>query len=185
MKNQIISILWNIFNKIPNLKERLFRFYAWKIFEKVPKLKDLIYKIYDRFWFLELLIDNDQFNPLDFQTNNYKLDLGRINFVVNIHQANDISKLSNEWDLVPNMTRIEDTSEFQLIKKHFSDNVDWKEITEYEFFRNILSNNLKIQNCSNEQEFTIYLKSLDNLHQKLIKDETTSLNYSFKVGVGS
>ena len=184
MKNQIISILWNIFNKIPNLKERLFRFYAWKIFEKVPKLKDLIYKIYDRFWFLELLIDNDQFNPLDLQSNNYELDLGRINFVVNIYQANDISKLPNEWDLIPNITRIEDTSEFQLIKKHFTDKMDWKEINEYEYFRNILSNNLKILNCSNEQEFTKYLKSLDDLHQKLIRDESTSLHYSFKVGVG-
>ncbi|MHA1106988.1 MAG: class I SAM-dependent methyltransferase, partial [Promethearchaeota archaeon] len=184
MKNQIISILWNIFNKIPNLKERLFRFYAWKIFEKVPKLKDLIYKIYDRFWFLELLIDNVQFNPLDLQKNNYKLDLGRINSVVNNYQANDISKLPNDWDFVSNLTRIEDTSEFQLIKKHFTDNADWKEINEYEYFRNILSNNKKILNCSNEQEFTIYLKKLDDLHQKLIKDKLTSLNYSYKVGVG-
>ena len=184
MKNQIISILWNIFNKIPNLKERLFRFYAWKIFEKVPKLKDLIYKIYDRFWFLELLIDNDQFNPLNLQKNNYELDLGRINFVVNIYQANDISKLPIKWDLVPNLTRIEDTSEFQLIKKHFTDNVDWKEINEYEYFRNILSNNKKILDCSNEQEFTLYLKSLDYLHQKLVKDKLTLLDYRIKVGVG-
>ena len=184
MKNQIISIIWNIFNKIPNLKERLFRFYAWKIFEKVPKLKDLIYKIYDKFWFLELLIDNDQFNPLDLQTNNYELDLGRIIFVVNNYQANDMSKLPNEWDLVPNITRIEDTNEFQLIKKHFTDNVDWKEINEYEYFTNILSNNQKILNCSNEQEFITYLKSLDDSHQKLIRDESTSLHYGFKVGVG-
>jgi len=184
MKNQIISIIWNIFNKIPNLKERLFRFYAWKIFEKVPKLKNLIYKIYDRFWFLELLIDNDQFNPLDLQTNNYELDLGRINFVVNNYQVNDMSKLPNEWDLVPNITRIEDTNEFQLIKKHFTDNVDWKEINEYKYFRNILSNNQKILNCSNEQEFITYLKSLDDSHQKLIRDESTSLHYGFKVGVG-
>lgn len=184
MKNQIISIIWNIFNKIPNLKERLFRFYAWKIFEKVPKLKDLIYKIYDRFWFLELLIDNDQFNPLDLQTNNYELDLGKINFVVNNYQANDMSKLPNEWDLVPNITRIEDTNEFQLIKKHFTDNVDWKEINEYKYFRNILSNNQKILNCSNEQEFITYLKSLDDSYQKLIRDESTSLHYGFKVGVG-
>ncbi|MHA1375993.1 MAG: class I SAM-dependent methyltransferase, partial [Promethearchaeota archaeon] len=166
------------------MKERLFRFYAWKIFEKVPKLKDLIYKIYDRFWFLELLIDNVQFNPLDLQKNNYKLDLGRINSVVNNYQANDISKLPNDWDFVSNLTRIEDTSEFQLIKKHFTDNADWKEINEYEYFRNILSNNKKILNCSNEQEFTIYLKKLDDLHQKLIKDKLTSLNYSYKVGVG-
>ena len=184
MKNQIISIIWNIFNKIPNLKERLFRFYAWKIFEKVPKLKDLIYKIYDRFWFLELLIDNDQFNPLDLQTNNYELDLGKINFVVNNYQANDMSKLPNEWDLVPNITRIEGTNEFQLIKKHFTDNVDWKEINEYKYFRNILSNNQKILNCSNEQEFIAYLKSLDDSFQKLIRDESTSLHYGFKVGVG-
>ena len=184
MKNQIISIIWNIFNKIPNLKERLFRFYAWKIFEKVPKLKDLIYKIYDRFWFLELLIDNDQFNPLDLQTNNYELDLGKINFVVNNYQANDMSKLPNEWDLVPNITRIEDTNEFQLIKKHFTDNVDWKEINEYKYFRNILSNNQKILNCSNEQEFITYLKSLDDSFQKLMRDESTSLHYGFKVGVG-
>lgn len=184
MKNQIISIIWNIFNKIPNLKERLFRFYAWKIFEKVPKLKDLIYKIYDRFWFLELLIDNDQFNPLDLQTNNYELDLGKINFVVNNYQANDMSKLPNEWDIVPNITRIEDTNEFQLIKKHFTDNVDWKEINEYKYFRNILSNNQKILNCSNEQEFITYLKSLDDSFQKLMRDESTSLHYGFKVGVG-
>lgn len=184
MKNQIISIIWNIFNKIPNLKKRLFRFYAWKIFEKVPKLKDLIYKIYDRFWFLELLIDNDQFNPLDLQTNNYELDLGKINFVVNNYQANDMSKLPNEWDLVPNITRIEDTNEFQLIKKHFTDNVDWKEINEYKYFRNILSNNQKILNCSNEQEFITYLKSLDDSFQKLMRDESTSLHYGFKVGVG-
>ena len=184
MKNQIISIIWNIFNKIPNLKERLFRFYAWKIFEKVPKLKDLIYKIYDRFWFLELLIDNDQFNPLDLQTNNYELDLGKINFVVNNYQANDMSKLPNEWDLVPNITRIEDTNEFQLIKKHFTDNVDWKEINEYKYFRNILSNNQKILNCSNEQEFITYLKSLDDSFQKLMRDESTSVHYGFKVGVG-
>jgi len=184
MKNQIISILWNIFNKIPNLKKRLFRFYAWKIFEKVPKLKYLIYKIYDRFWFLELLIDNDQFNPLDLQTNNYELDLGRINFVVNNYQAIDISKLPKEWDLFPNITRIEDTNEFQLIKNHFIDNVDWKEINEYEYFRNILSNNQKILNCSNEQEFITYLKSLDDSYQKLIRDESTSLHYGFKVGVG-
>ncbi len=184
MKNQIISIIWNIFNKIPNLKERLFRFYAWKIFEKVPKLKDLIYKIYDRFWFLELLIDNDQFNPLDLQTNNYELDLGKINFVVNNYQANDMSKLPNEWDLVPNITRIEDTNEFQLIKKHFTDNVDWKEINGYKYFRNILSNNQKILNCSNEQEFITYLKSLDDSFQKLMRDESTSLHYGFKVGVG-
>ncbi|MHA1479528.1 MAG: class I SAM-dependent methyltransferase [Promethearchaeota archaeon] len=184
MKNQIISIIWNIFNEIPNLKERLFRFYAWKIFEKVPKLKDLIYKIYDRFWFLELLIDNDQFNPLDLQTNNYELDLGKINFVVNNYQANDMSKLPNEWDLVPNITRIEDTNEFQLIKKHFTDNVDWKEINEYKYFRNILSNNQKILNCSNEQEFITYLKSLDDSYQKLMRDESTSVHYGFKVGVG-
>ena len=184
MKNQIFSILWNIFNKIPNLKESLFRFYAWKIFEKIPKLKDLIYKIYDRFWFIELLIDNDQFNPVDLQSNYYKLDLGRIIFVVNNYQAKDISKLPNEWDLVPNLTRIEDTTEFQLIKKHFLDNMDWKEITEYEYFRNILSNNLKFLNCSNEQEFIIYLKSLDDFHQKLISDESTLLHYSLKVGVG-
>jgi len=184
MKNQIFSILWNIFNKIPNLKESLFRFYAWKIFEKIPKLKDLIYKIYDRFWFIELLIDNDQFNPVDLQSNYYKLDLGRIIFVVNNYQAKDISKLPNEWDLVPNLTRIEDTTEFQLIKKHFIDNMDWKEITEYEYFRNILSNKLKFLNCSNEQEFIIYLKSLDDFHQKLISDESTLLHYSLKVGVG-
>jgi len=184
MKNQIISILWKIFNKIPNLKERLFRFYAWKIFEIVPKLKDLIYKIYDRFWFLELLIDTDQFNPSDHQNNTYMLDLGRINFVANNYQSKDISKLHDDWDIAPKLTRIEDTNEFQLIKKHFVDDKDWKENNEYNYFRNVLSNNLKILNCSNEKEFTIYLSSLDDLHQKLITEKSVPLSYCFKVGVG-
>ena len=59
MIESIFNLVWKIFNRIPNLKERIFRFYAWKIFEYAPLLKRLIYYFYDKFWFLELVI-NDQ-----------------------------------------------------------------------------------------------------------------------------
>ncbi len=184
MKNQIFSILWKVLNKIPNLKEHLFRFYAWKIFEKVPKLKGLIYKIYDRFWFIELLIDTDQFNNSDLQSNNYELDLMRIHSVLTRRESNEISKLPNDWDLAQNLTPIEETQEFQLIKKHFNNDMDWKEIDEHKHFKEILPHNLKVLNCSTEQDFTSYLNSLDNLHQKLIKDKSATSDYHFNVLIG-
>ena len=62
MLSKILKSFLNLLKKFPRLRKSLNKFYAWRIFEIVPRLKKIIYKFYDKFWYLELSIDNNEYN---------------------------------------------------------------------------------------------------------------------------
>ena len=82
MKKRIIRAFWYLFTKIPKLRKTIFRFYAWRIFELVPYFKKIIYQIYDKFWYIELIVDNRKINTLDYQVDDYNIELSRIKHVI-------------------------------------------------------------------------------------------------------
>jgi hypothetical protein len=60
----------------------MYRFYAWRIFELVPYFKKILYQIYDKFWYIELIVDNRKINPLEYQVDVYNIEISRIKQII-------------------------------------------------------------------------------------------------------
>lgn len=170
MKKKIIRFLWYFFIKIPKLRKTIYRFYAWRIFELVPFFKKLIYKIYDKFWYIELIVQNGKFNPLDYQVDDYNIEIGRINHVIKNREdmLMNLSSLKSNWDSSENLIAIQDTKEYALLENHFINKVKWREDDVYNDFLKVLSNDQQVAGCSNEIEFSRFLDSLDKSFQNFV-----------------
>jgi SAM-dependent methyltransferase len=159
MIESIFNLVWKVINRIPNLKERLHRFYAWKIFEYAPLLKRVIYYFYDRFWFLELAL-SDQ--PVDFSQkllSNYEIDLSRLQYIA----LTDIKK-HEDWDKVPKIEKIDSTDVYNVLYQHFLQNKNWQEINGN---KEILNASLRYplqSNPLNDAELARFLQDLDKLY---------------------
>ena len=164
IKTKLFNLAWKILTNIPKLKETIYRFYAWRIFEIVPKLKNFIYKIYDKFWYIELIIENKDFDLRKIQIDNYIIEIDRLKYTINHTKTNIENLYDNEtlWDLGHNLREITTSNEYILLKKHFVDNVEWKEIKEYdEILKDLLSDQLIADFISNKHEFISLLDQLD------------------------
>jgi len=170
MKKRIIRFLWYFFIKIPKLRKTIYRFYAWRIFELVPFFKKLIYKIYDKFWYIELIVQNGKFNPLDYQVDDYNIEIGRINHVIKNREdmLMNLSGLKSNWDSSENLIAIQDTKEYALLENHFINKVKWREDDVYNDFLNAFSNDQQVAGCSDEIEFSRFLDSLDKSFQNFV-----------------
>ncbi len=185
MKGKTIRVFWYFFTKVPKLKTTLFRFYAWRIFEIVPYFKKLIYKFYDKFWYIELLIDNKDFDPSNYQIDKYSLEISRIKFAIHIRQTSlkHLSNIDSNWDFSENLTNIKDTNEYILLENHFLKKLRWKDIDVYSDFVKVLSTNKKVSGCSNEVEFLKYLDSLDEIFQNFDRIDINKDIAKIKVGI--
>lgn len=181
IKNKSMSLFWKVLNNIPNFKKRIFSFYAWRIFEFVPQFKKLIYKIYDKFWYLELFIENNNLDLKKSQINKYNIKLDRLKYYLSNKQVtvSYLEKHEDDWDNVENLRIITESNEFILVKNHFSTKIEWREIPVYQEFIKLLSTNQQIQNCSNENEFLKMLDSLDRNFQNYATDNSVK----FRVGI--
>ena len=169
MKKKIIRMIWYFFNKIPKLKNTIYRFYAWRIFEIVPYFKKLIYKAYDKFWFIELLIENKNFDPSKYQIDRYNLELNRINH--SIKKRNNIlanlSDLTNNWDSSDNLIPIVETREYNLLESRIIKKSKWEDIGVFSEFIDRISSNQTVAGCSDEKEFLGFLNSLESAFENL------------------
>ena len=163
IKTKLLNFAWGILTNIPKLKETIFRFYAWRIFEIVPKLKDFIYKIYDKFWYIELIINNKNFDLKKIQIDNYIIEIDRLKRAIKSTKTNIENLYANEnnWDLVENLRDVITSNEYVLLKKHFVDNIEWKKIKEYNEFLKDFSRDQPVGDFSNEREFLNLLDQLD------------------------
>jgi 2-polyprenyl-3-methyl-5-hydroxy-6-metoxy-1,4-benzoquinol methylase len=170
MKKRIIRAFWYFFTKIPKLKKTIYRFYAWRIFELVPYFKKFIYQIYDKFWYIELIVENRKINPLDYQVDDYNIEIGRIKKVLKSREdiLMNLSDLKFSWDSSENLIAIQDTKEYTLLENHFINKVKWREDDVYSDFLNVLSNDQQVAGCSNEIEFSGFLDSLDKSFQNFV-----------------
>ncbi|MHA2336196.1 MAG: class I SAM-dependent methyltransferase [Candidatus Hodarchaeales archaeon] len=130
MLNKIVGIFWKLLKKFPRLKEGLSRFYAWRIFEIVPMFKKIIYRFYDKFWYLELYLDSNEQNINTILQNNLEIDIRRLNYYVKypVYSRNRNLRLEKDWDASSNLEKIVDSDQFRILKKHFLEKIDWKEI---------------------------------------------------------
>ncbi|MGB5912992.1 MAG: methyltransferase domain-containing protein [Promethearchaeia archaeon] len=186
VKSKLISVLWKIFNKVPNLRNNLYRFYAWKIFEYVPRLKDLIYKAYDKYWYFELFIDNRQISLEKFQKKKYSININRIQFTIKKDKLVErkVINFNQNWDSPDNLIEIENTNEYILIENHFIKKKNWQDIEAYSEIIKKFSDNMRLNGCSNIQEFSHLLDSLDNLYQNYYNSKQYDFNQEIKVGIG-
>ena len=184
IKSKLINLAWKLLTYVPRLKETIYRFYAWRIFEIVPKLKNFIYRIYDKFWYIELIIENKDFNISKIQINNYKLEINRLAFILAKpnYAIGELKKDENIWNFVEKLRDIPVTIEYQLLKKHFIDKETWDEIKEYDNFIKRMSNKQQVAGCSNESEFKRLLNKLD---QAFLNTESLSDLEKVKVGIDS
>jgi len=182
MKKKIIRMIWYFFDKIPKLKNTIYRFYAWRIFEIVPYFKKLIYKAYDKFWFIELLIENKNFDPSKYQINSYRVDLNRINH--SIQTGNNVlmnlPNLTNDWDSSDSLIPIVETREYNLLESRLVKKLKWEDIGAYKEFNKKITSNQIIAGCSNERDFLRFLETLENAYQNFKPNE---LIENTKVGI--
>jgi hypothetical protein len=182
IKSKIINLAWKLLSYAPRLKETIYRFYAWRIFEIVPKLKNFIYRIYDKFWYIELIIENKDFDLSKIQINNYNIEINRLVSVLSKpnYIIEELKKDEKIWESVEKLRDITVTHEYQLLKKHFVDKEKWHEIQEYNYFIEKISNNLQVSGCSNESEFKDFL---ENATQAFLNAESLSDLEKVKVGI--
>lgn len=184
-KNKLISVLWKIFNKVPNLRNKLYRFYAWEIFEYVPGLKNLIYKVYDKYWYFELFIDERQFSLEKFQKKKYSININRIQFTIkkDKHLEKKLINFAQNWDSPNNLTKIENTNGYILVEDHFIKKKNWQDTKAYSEIISKFSNNEGLNGCSNVQEFSELLLLLDKLYQNYHNSKKYEFDQHIKVGI--
>ena len=182
MKKKIIRFIWYFFDKIPKLKNSIYRFYAWRIFEIVPYFKKLIYKVYDKFWFIELLIENKNFDPSKYQINNYKVKLNRINYSIKTGEniLVNLPNLTNDWDSSDRLTPIIETKEYNLLESRLIKNLKWEDIGVYKEFNEKITSNQPVEGFSNEREFLKFLDTLEDTYQNFKPEEFIE---NIKVGI--
>ena len=182
MKKKIIRMIWYFFDKIPRLKNTIYRFYAWRIFEIVPYFKKLIYRVYDKFWFIELLIENKNFDPSKYQINRYSIDLNRINHSI---QTGDnllmsLPNLTNDWDSSDNIIPIIETREYNLLESRLIKKLKWEDIGAFKEFNKKITSNQIVAGCSDERDFLRFLETLENTYQNFKPNEFIE---NIKVGI--
>jgi len=182
MKKKIIRMIWYFFDKIPKLKNTIYRFYAWRIFEIVPYFKKLIYKVYDKFWFIELLIENKNFDPSKYQINSYKVELKRINFSIHTEDSvvMNLSNLANDWDSSDRLIPILETREYNLLESRLIKKLKWEDIGVYKEFSEKIASNESVVGCSDERDFLKFLDTLENTYHNFKPNEFIE---SIKVGI--
>jgi hypothetical protein len=183
IRGKLFRVIWRVFVKIPKLRESIYRFYAWRIFEIVPYFKSFIYKLYDKFWYLELFLENEDFKPSIYQSNEYDINLTRINYTLRDRDRPETT-MASDWDLNENLIKIEDTIEYHLLKDRFLNKLDWKSSPFYEVITQKISSGHEIVNCSNEDQFFKYLLSLDFLFDNLEQKKGEQPLQNIKVGIG-
>ncbi|MHA1235518.1 MAG: class I SAM-dependent methyltransferase [Promethearchaeota archaeon] len=182
MKKKIIRMIWYFFDKIPKLKNTIYRFYAWRIFEIVPYFKKLIYKAYDKFWFIELLIENKNFDPSKYQINSYKINLNRINYSIQTRDniLVDLSNLTNDWDSSEGLIPIVETREYNLLESRLIKKLKWDDIGAYNDFIDKITSNQPVAGCLNQREFLKFLDSLENTYKNFKPNKPIE---NIKVGI--
>jgi len=182
MKKKIIRMIWYFFDKIPKLKNTVYRFYAWRIFEIVPYFKKLIYKAYDKFWFIELLIEDKNFDPSKYQINSYKVDLNRINFSIKTGEniLANLPNLTNDWDSSDSLIPIVKTREYNLLESRLIKKIKWEDIGIYKEFIDKITSNQPVAGCSNERDFLKFLDILEDTYQDFKSSEFIEI---IKVGI--
>ena len=184
LKEIAANLFWKFLERNPNLKKRIFRFYAWRIFEIIPFFKRIIYQIYDKFWYLELLVDIDKFDISSFQNNSYTISSQRLKHFSYIKTVHKLNELRYNWDLPNQLTRIEDSDEFHLLLEHFTKNKDWKETKSYSKIVGDFSNNKLVNGYNDEIEFLNALYKLDEIYKSSKSSKTLELIKKIKVGIG-
>ena len=184
LKEIAANLFWKFLERNPNLKKRIFRFYAWRIFEIIPFFKRIIYQIYDKFWYLELLVDIDKFDISSFQNNSYTISSQRLKHFSYIKTVHKLNELRYNWDLPNQLTRIEDSDEFHLLLEHFTKNKDWKETKSYSKIVGDFSNNKLVDGYNDEIEFLNALYKLDEIYKSSKSSKTLELIKKIKVGIG-
>ena len=184
MKKKIIRMIWYFFNRIPIMKNTIYRFYAWRIFEIVPYFKKLIYKAYDKFWFIELLIENKNFDPSKYQINSYKVELNRINHSIKKKDniLMNLSNLTNDWESSGNLIPIVETREYNLLESRLIKKIKWEDISVYNEFIDKITSNQPVAGCSDQREFQSFLDSLENIYQNFKPNKSIE---KIKVGIGT
>ena len=179
MIESIFNLVWKIFNRIPNLKERIFRFYAWKIFEYAPLLKRLIYYFYDKFWFLELVINDQTVDFTQKLVSNYEIDLSRLEYIAltNVQKHED-------WDEPPKIEKIDSTEIYNVLYQHFLQNRNWQEINGIKTILNVALRYPLQSNPLNDAELTRFLKDLDKLYSSSNQDFSSDQFKKIKIGIG-
>ena len=182
MKKKIIRMIWYFFDKIPKLKNTLYRFYAWRIFEIVPYFKKLIYKAYDKFWFIELIIENKNFDPSKYQINSYKVELNRINYSIQTRDniLMNLSNLTNDWDSSDSLIPIVETREYNLLESRLIKKLKWEDIGAFKEFIDKMSSNQPVMGCSNQKEFLRFLDTFENTYQNFKPNKSIE---NIKVGI--
>ncbi|MFW9938372.1 MAG: hypothetical protein ACFFD5_12045 [Candidatus Thorarchaeota archaeon] len=167
LKERGANLIWKVLENNPNFKKKIFRFYAWRIFEFFPFFKKMIYQIYDKFWYLELLVDTDKFDVRDFQNNNYIIASNRLNYFRYIQNPNKSCELDLNWDLSNKIKIIDESDEYHLLIEHFINGKDWKEIKYYSKIIEQFLNSHVVNGYTNENDFLNSLYTLDNLYKEL------------------
>ena len=182
MKKKIIRMIWYFFDKIPRLQNTIYRFYAWRIFEIVPYFKKLIYKAYDKFWFIELLIENKNFDPSKYQINSYNVELNRINQSIKKSDtlSMNLSNLTNDWDSSDSLIPVVETREYNLLESRLIKKLKWEDIGAYKEFVDEFSSNQFVAGCSDQKEFLRFLESLENTYHNIKPNEAIE---TIKVGI--
>ncbi len=159
MKKKIIRMIWYFFDKIPRLKNTIFRFYAWRIFEIVPYFKKLIYKAYDKFWFIELFIENKNFDPSKYQINSYRVELKRMNYSILTGEnvLMNLPNLTNDWDSYDRLIPVVETREYNLLESRLIKNLKWEDIGAFKEFNKKITSNQRVEGCSDERDFLSFL----------------------------
>ncbi|MFX0039512.1 MAG: class I SAM-dependent methyltransferase [Promethearchaeota archaeon] len=166
MINKILEILWTIINKIPRIKQSIYKFYAWRIFEIIPTLKKLIYKLYDKFWYLELSFDINDQNLSDTFPNELIIDITRLKYYLdyNSYKKNKNLFLDENWDNINNLKKIAKSNEYILLNEHFLNEKRWEEI---EFYKILIDNETHKKyeiDDTGKNQFLELLDSLDKLY---------------------
>ncbi|MFW9823797.1 MAG: class I SAM-dependent methyltransferase [Candidatus Thorarchaeota archaeon] len=181
MFRKIIKTSWNLLTKIPRLKKALNRFYAWRIFEIVPVLKKILYRFYDKFWYLELYIENNQQNLSHYLKSNIEIENKRLKYILP-YQKNWNHNKEKNWEILEILEKIEDSIQFLFLKEHFLEEKNWKDIDFYNVITDQITSNSGTQEFSDINHFMQTLNCLDNLHKKFELDKVRN---KIKVAIGS
>ncbi len=184
MLSKIVKSFWNLLKRFPRLQENLYKFYAWRIFEIVPRLKKIIYKFYDKFWYLELYIDNNVQNLSNILQNNLEIDIDRLKYYVNypIYSISRNLNIEKTWDIYSNLEKIYESNQFEFIKQHFMDKKNWKEIGLYNIFIDQIIQHKEKFDYSDVDQFTDLLNSLDESYHHF---DLGKIKNKIRVGIGS
>jgi len=183
MMSRIVKSFWKLLGKFPRLKESIYKFYAWRIFEIVPRFKKIIYKFYDKFWYIELSIDNINKDLSKNLPNKLDIDIKRLKFYINhsLYLKNKNLNFDQNWDDFSNLKKIEDSNAFFFLKEHFLNKKNWKEIDLHYIFVEQITQDKKIIENHSEKKFIELLNSLDKLYQNFNLEK---IKNKIKVGIG-